>query len=637
MIIKSVFVENFRCLKQIRVNSEPLTVFVGPNGSGKSSLMRALDLFYQPRAAYNIEDFYANNTSEKIIIRVTFTLLTEEEKELFEPYIEGDELTIEKVLSWPRTGTSQKYFGSRLSNPDFDAFRNASGSDLRKEYGKLTKKAMYAKLPSYSNKENAESALRKWEQANPDQCERRRDDGQFFGFKEVGEARLERYTRFILIPAVRDASEEASEGRGSILSGIMDLVVRNALAQRDEYIKLCEETQCRYDEIMDPDKLPELKTLATQLTENLRNYVSDTAVHILWEKGEGLAIPLPRANVELVEDGYLAKVDHVGHGLQRAFILTLFQYLATMQPTTTQDREEPAVTAKMPNLIIAIEEPELYQHPNRQRHLARTLYGLSTGRIPGVAEKTQVIYSTHSPLLMDLERFNQIRIFRKVLRNKDEPKETTISQATLHKVAEILEKAHCKPKGTYTEDSLKPHLQTLMTPQLNEGFFADLAVIVEGTNDQAIIQGISYVIGHDLLSKGITVLRAGGKNSIDYAYAIFRTLQIPVYVIWDSDKSKGDPKHYNHRLLRLLGQKVENFPVAVTNGFACFEENMIQTFSDEVGHKTFEKSLKKCCSDMDLTKQQVFMNPKNIVRFYTDIKKQGKSSKTIETIISKIV
>lgn len=32
-----------------------------------------------------------------------------------------------------------------------------------------------------------------------------------------------------------------------------------------------------------------------------------------------------------------------------------------------------------PDLILAIEEPELYQHPTKQRHFARVLDALSSG------------------------------------------------------------------------------------------------------------------------------------------------------------------------------------------------------------------------------------------------------------------
>jgi len=210
MIIKSIIVQNFRCLKDVTLNCDPLTVLVGQNGTGKSCLLQALKIFYEPNANYDESDFFANNTDDDISITVTFTKLTKHERELFSPYISGDNLIIEKVLKYPPGRRSQKYFGWRLKNPDFEAFRQAKGrSGLSQAYNELRQNKKYRSFPSYTNRDEIEAKLTGWEASHPDQCERSRDEGQFFGFKEVGESRLERHTRFIPVPAVQDAAEEA--------------------------------------------------------------------------------------------------------------------------------------------------------------------------------------------------------------------------------------------------------------------------------------------------------------------------------------------------------------------------------------------------------------------------------------------
>ena len=128
-------------------------------------------------------------------------------------------------------------------------------------------------MPTYTNKDEAENVLQDWEQSHPEACKRRRDTGQFFGFKEVGEAHLERYTHYIPVRAVRDASEDAAEGKGSPLTQIMDLVVRSVLSQKKEIIALQEGAQKQYEEIIDPANLEELQTLETNLSDTLRTYV----------------------------------------------------------------------------------------------------------------------------------------------------------------------------------------------------------------------------------------------------------------------------------------------------------------------------------------------------------------------------
>jgi len=310
---------------------EELTVLVGRNGSGKSTFLHALDTFYNTNARYTAEDFYAQDTSQDIIITVTFTNLTSAEKTLFQKYVEGEDFTVEKVVHWPGGRGAQKYYGTSLQNPEFESFYTATGTGFRTEYNKLRNLDKYSSLPIYSNRGEAAKALSDWEISNPSHCVRQRDNGQFFGFTEVGEAHLERYTRFLFIPAVREATEDATEGRGSTLTDIMDLVVRSVLSKREDFRALQEETQQKYEQIFDPLKIQELHTLGEELTNTLKTYVPDTYVQLTWSIGEGIEIPLPKADIRLVEDEYASSVSHTGHGLQRAFILTMLQHLALAQ------------------------------------------------------------------------------------------------------------------------------------------------------------------------------------------------------------------------------------------------------------------------------------------------------------------
>jgi hypothetical protein len=619
---------------------------VGPNGSGKSSFLRALDLFYTPNARYTEEDFYAADTSQPIVITLEFADLTQEEKVLFQRYVEGGRLTVQKEMRWPLARDNQKYYGTSLQNPDFDTFRSASGSNLRREYDRLRGQDNYKSLPIYENREQAERALQEWEQSNPNKCVRRRDAGQFFGFREVGEAHLERHTRFLFVPAVREASEDATEGRGRAFSDLMDLVVRKTLAQRTEVKQLQEEAQRRYKEIMEPSRLTELQGLGQTLTSTLQIFVPDARVDLTWDKDIGVEIPMPRADVRLVEDGYPSAVDHTGHGLQRAFILTILQHLAAAESlettnvdsTSPQGQEAPPSLPVMPNIIIGIEEPELYQHPSRQRHLSKVLLQLSREGIKGVADRAQIIYSTHSPLFVDIERFDCIRLFRKEIAEHDKPRQTRISQTTLDRVAAIVEKADGKPPGTYSAGTLRPRLQALMTPSVNEGFFAKLVVLVEGEEDRAAILGVAASLGYDLESQGISVIPCGGKTCLDRPAAIFRSLGIPIYAIWDSDFGKKDAKpEDNHRLLTLFNEPIQDWPEAVEDRFACFKRNLSHTLKEEIGHQLFDDCLNHCCQKLDfMEKEHALKSPKIIRAVLQKAAERGKSSKTLQSIVNQI-
>lgn len=656
MIIETLHVQNFRSIKDETLECDKLTALVGPNGAGKSSFLKALNMFYTVASSYTEDDYYAKDTTKDILITITFIELTEEEKKFFHKYVEGGELTIEKEMKWPPGKGSQKYYGTSRQNPEFDKFRKAQIAKERKEaYEELRALSKYSELPKWTKQDDATKTLKEWEESNLDTCTRQRDEGQFFGFKEVGEAHLERYTKFLLIPAVRDASEDAAEGKGSVLSEIMNLVVRSVLAQREDVKKLQEDTQKKYEEITETSNLIELKTLGDSLTDTLKTYVPDTQVNLIWLKAENIEIPMPKADIKLIEDGYPSPVECTGHGLQRAFILTMLQHLAVAQaPMQESGDKEQLVTdnvpqgepeskakitaIKMPSLILGIEEPELYQHPNRQRHLSKILFKLATGSIKGVSEQTQVIYSTHSPLFVDIERFNYVRVLGKKPSKNAKPKQTKVLRTTLDKIAKIIEQADGKPDGTYTGKTLGPRLKTLMTPWMNEGFFADVVILVEGEEDRAAILGIASTLGYDMESLGISVIPCMGKNSLDRPTAIFRELGIPVYAIWDSDEGVDSNPEENHRLLRLFFHEIEDWPEKVTKNFACFKKNLLCKLQDELGKDFFDSALKSCRTKYFIARNdQALKNPIIIQEILTKAKTESRKSVTLEQVVENVI
>lgn len=542
MIVKSIRVQNFRSLLDETLDCHDLTVLVGRNGAGKSSFLKALEIFYDPTANVLAEDFYADDASKEILISVTYSNLSEKEKTLFEPYLDGVQLTIARVFSLSGGRKAGTYHGMRLQNPEFTSLREAGGKKyIANKYKELRELPKYSSLPHVKSADEALTALRSWESANSGSCSRQRDDGQFFGFTEVGQGYLGRHTRFIRIPAVRDAADDATERKGSCVTEIMDLVVRSTLANRPEFVSLKVDTQKKYRDIMDPSKLTELQMLEAQLSDTLTCYAPEAKVSLEWAKVSDLEFPLPKAEVKLKEDGYKASVHRTGHGLQRAFILTMLQHLVVAKLTTrthhepgkSEEKTGDSTSPDLPSLVLAIEEPELYQHPSRQRHMAAVLSKLATGTIPGVAKTTQVLYTTHSPLFVGLDRFDQISLLRKKDYIDGKPRITKVTKTALDSVADQLWIANGKLGEKYTADSLRPRLQAILTPWVNEGFFADVVVLVEGEDDRAAILGAAKSMGQDFDSNGISIIPCTGKSNLDRPLVIFRQFGIPVYVVWE--------------------------------------------------------------------------------------------------------
>lgn len=647
MIIKALHVKNFRSILDERIDCDNLTVLVGRNGTGKSSFLRAMEMFYDTKAAVSAEDFYAEDTDKEIEIAVTFTDLSTDDKSLFAPYLDGNDLTVVRIfaLSGKKSGT---YHGMRFQNGDFTPVRDAGGKrDILAKYKELREQGTYSVLPVVKNAEDALEAMKQWEMANPGSCTKQRDDGQFFGFTEVGNGYLGRHTRFIHIPAVRDASDDATEGKGSCVTAIMDLVVRRTLASRKDFVALKDDTQDKYREIMDPLKLTELSGLQTQLSDTLRYFAPEANVSMEWTKLVDIDFPLPKAEVKLQEDGYKSSVQRTGHGLQRAFILTMLQHLVAARSveaategsfaseTEIPEQREP----QLPGLVLAIEEPELYQHPSRQRHMAAVLLKLAQGTIPGVAKRTQVIYSTHSPLFVGLDRFEHIRLLRKADNADGKPRVTKAVKAELDAVADEIWVAGGSQGSKYTAETLRPRLQAVMTPWVNEGFFADVAVLVEGEDDRAAILGAAASMGHNFDSAGISVIPCMGKNNLDRPLVIFRRLGIPVYVIWDGDHGAADAKaEYNRKLLRLVGQSEEDWPCGVKDRHACFKTELETTLAEEIGKDLFDRLLVEAQEQLDIAKKKdALKNPAVLQRIVKGAFAEGKTSGTLQGMVEKIV
>lgn len=653
MRIKTVRVQNFRPIKDAVLECDKLTALVGPNGSGKSSFLHAIELFYTISPKITAEDFHDEDIETPIEITITYTDLDADERERFESYLQNNELSVVRVL----TLTDNKYHGSALQNPDFRPFRAAeSGAEIRQAYNAL-RNGNYPELPAYTNMAAATQNIKAWELAHQDRCERERDDGQFFGFKQVGQGYLGKDTSFVFIPAVRDAAEDAEEGRGSAITALMDLLVRRTLFEKEEIRQFKTEVQQRYGQLIDPERIPELNQLATDLSGTLKMYVSDASVAVSWDIPGEIVIPPPSANVRLIEDGFPTLVSKSGHGLQRAFILTILQHLSAsrLQNTSQQEGEEGAGGANQndPDLILAIEEPELYQHPTRQRHFANVLLQLAGNAIPGVARKVQVLYATHSPLMVGLDRFDQVRTIRKAQLEAGRPKTTQVVHRTLEQVAAVVQEAN-HDGGNFTAESLKARLVTLMNPGMSEGFFADVVVLVEGEADRAVIDAAARSLDHDFNSMGIAVIPSNGKANVFTAAAIFRSFGIPVYTIWDSDfhlgetagkcekcqqklDHKADPKE-NHRLLRLNGRDEEDWPNHILPTSACFQTNLEQTMDNEIGEELFTKLIDEARDEYGISKRKdAKKNPSVLAAVLRKAKDQGHGSITLEKMVNAIL
>ena len=638
MRITEVDIKHFRAIHEEKLKCDDLTVIVGPNGSGKSTFLKALEYFYDTASQCSRNDFYARDIKQKVEISLTFCNLSQEEKGKYEKYLDNDEsLTV--IKTFEGTGEKGKYYGMRKQHSRFQDIRHYTGREFIEKYAELRKELH--ELPAANSQAKCEKALSEWEAKHPDQLKKLSSEWQFFGAPNVGGGGLSNYTSFILIPGVQEAKDLTQESRNSPITRLMDFIVRNNndSAELEEFK---DRFKKEFESITDPEKTPELGKLANTLSSTLKRYYRDTSVNIDWDRSGEIALPTLQADFKIDEKGYKLPVESTGHGLQRALIMTLLQHLAVItSEAKQQEKEQLEMTISPPHLILAVEEPELYQHPTQQRKFSRILLNLAHGEIEGEESKIQVIYSTHSPLMLSIDHFNNIRRMHKEKKTPDKPAITRIKSTTWQNLADKLCKIEENQNSQkYTEDTLKSRVQALMTPWMNEGFFADKVVLVEGASDRAAIISAGALKDTDFDSLGIAIIPCNGKSSLDRPALIFKGFNIPTYLVWDCDKDDDDKKNSttNQRLFRISGASGENELLTITeNLYSCHEHDLETTLKNELGGDFYENKLQKISSKFDIPLGRASKKPVVITTLLQEAKTEGKTSKTLDAIVDKIV
>ncbi|WP_104017828.1 ATP-dependent nuclease [Roseovarius nitratireducens] len=551
MQLERARIKNFRSLRDVEVGFGEHTAFIGGNGAGKSSILKAIEKFYSTSKNCDADDFFGRDQEQPIEIELTFHQLSVEEAASFEDRVRDGKLVVTRIFDGG--ASSGRYHGVIPQIPDFVTIRSQStATQKRAAYNDLRENnPLYADLPNAGSAAAVNQTLLDWEAAHPEQLVLLPDDGQFFGFQNNSRGKLQRHTSFVFVPAVREASADAADGKTSVIGKLLELLVRSQILQRPDVQAFKAQMTEAYQALVAAENMPELGTLAGALTADLRGLYQDAEVALTWREIGEMPVPLPMADVFLKDDGFGGPVDRQGHGLQRAFIFTLLQHLARTAVPVADDAgardagggapDSPAAAAQAPTLILAIEEPELYQHPTKQRHFAEVLRGLSNGTLPGAQGHTQIIFGSHSPMFISMGKADEIRLTRRSACTDSAFKQCSLQALDLGIVAQKLERGWDKPADSYSAQTLMPRLH-ILGAELAEGFFANGVILVEGRSDKAALTATARMLGVNFEAAGIAILSAEGKSNLDRPYVIFRELGIPTFLLWDCDQHLPEAK-----------------------------------------------------------------------------------------------
>ena len=235
-----------------------------------------------------------------------------------------------------------------------------------------------------------------------------------------------------------------------------------------------------------------------------------------------------------------------------------------------------------PTLILACEEPELYQHPPQARHLADVLQKLSHGN-------SQIVVSTHNPLFVSGEGFEDVRMVRKDKGSKC----SIVSHMSYAEIAEAFAAATGeqprKPEGVLAK------IHQALQPSVNEMFFTRRLILVEGPEDVAYISAYLNLVEqwNGYRRAGCHIVPVNGKSEMLQPLIIAKHMAIPTFAVFDADADKPDKnesraKHEkdNKALLTFLGKPDEDPLPAATlwgTGFAMWHSDIGSVVEADIG------------------------------------------------------
>jgi len=581
MKLTQLRIQNFRSCRDVSLEISNMHALVGANNAGKSTVLRALDFLFNPSTkSLNEESFWNKDATLEIRVEAVFSELTDKEKEALNAYLKPDG-TFHMARSAKmgtkggdsssdaEQGEDKISIGQHYKKPIPEAEwlqeENINGSNIKewwKNKDQLTVSGINfadflngTKAPTVGVwKEKAKEFVT----TNADKIPMQ--DAWVDNPKGYANVLKGTLPFFVLVPAVRDVSEESkgtkSSPFGKLLYAILDTVTEE---KRSKIEGILGEVARQMNRCGGKDRVPLIAETERQLNSLLNDFFTGCDLEIEFTTPTlELLLSAPKL---YVDDGFRNAIENKGHGLQRAVIFTILRRYA--------DYMTSAPDGKKRNLILAVEEPELYMHPQAQRTIRRVFRKIAESG-------DQVLFSTHSSLLVDVAYFDEI-IRMECARKQINGQKTIVStawQLPMGKMIEDIKTRIPSSKDNVTSESMRELYSHAYNPRRNEGFFASKIILVEGLTEEYALPIYAEALPDCAFdSRNISVVECGGKGSMDRLYRIFNELHIPCYILFDYDSGNSDKNiiDKSKELLALAG-KPQDAPTSlfVEDTIACF-------------------------------------------------------------------
>ncbi|MBK9497780.1 MAG: AAA family ATPase [Leptospiraceae bacterium] len=308
----------------------------------------------------------------------------------------------------------------------------------------------------------------------------------------------------LYITAMDDLSEDLGKAKaGTTIKDLLDEIMKPILSTHAELksaMKTISDILCVDGETRS-DILKKFDTEAT-------NYVSE------FFPGLSLDINLQMVDIKdffkagdlYVTEKYTGdrrRFDNIGSGAQRSIQMALVRYLAEYKSKNPEN---------VSRRLLFIDEPELYLHPQGVRRLREALYKLSNSGF-------QIIFSTHSPLMLNRENASNTIII-----NKDNTHGVIRKMPLKQAVQTAFSDAEAQSRTIFELGNLA------------EIYFSKTVIICEGKTDYRILPLIyEKIYDHSPDLEQICFVPVGSCSSIAKAQKVLEAMEINAIGIADLD------------------------------------------------------------------------------------------------------
>lgn len=625
MRIKKLLVKNLRSIKELEVGFDAVTALIGSNNVGKSTVLKALEIFFEAAPRLNPDDYH-NRDDEDIEVIVEFADLVPAEIEEFGTAVVSNTLTVKRVFSKQRDDDLQ-YEALANTFPPFAEIRSISNkTDRRSKFNEIA--SLTDGLATVRTADAADEAMLEWEAAHPAELELAFRRG-FFGAPNVASGKLKKKTSLHLVPAVADAKDETGDPKKSPIISLLSEISKQIYENRKEVIDFVERAREQFSELVDPQKIPELGGISDLLTSAVRRYYKDSKLLADWQLQEGVAVDFPKPTIRVEDHGFQTVLENVGHGLQRASLFAIIQFLAERSLSESQEDDFDQAQS---DIILLVEEPEIYQHPHKQLVISDAFHAICESFSKSTGIRFQVIFTTHSEKFVGIHRFQSARILRK-LDGLGSPshsaKSVSVSQCSEYFAALL-------GKEPMSDEAFEAKMH-IFSREVCEGFFAEKVILVEGVTDKAVIEGFYRNKGINAVAEAIAIVAVEGKTKMDKPLYVFSSLGIPTYPVFDSDLRKGHQKRRpaaNRLLQQIVGvDQPSDFPNGVFPRFCAFEGNLETYLKERIGEDEYLAIFGEISEEFGLSTDDLCKTPLAVARLVERGVGAGKSFEIFDELL----